>query len=574
MEKILRVNMSGLKIDEEDIPSDLLLYGGRGLTSSIVDREVPPRCDPLSPENKVIVACGLLAATAASTANRVSVGTKSPLTGGIKESNSGGAAGYSLGRLGIRAIILEGSAESGTWVLIVKKDGARLERRDDLQLKRSYAAVEELRKSYGANAAIVMIGPAGERMMHASSTIITDTEGRPTRHCGRGGTGAVLGSKRLKAIVLDHSGCGSPFIKNAENFKENAGRFNRAIRNHPVSENLRAFGTNVLANIINEQGAYPTRNFASGRFDKTKKISGETLREVIIKRGGKTDHACQPGCLIRCSNEYRDRDGKLIASGLEYESIWANGANCEIDDLDTIATLDHLYDELGLDSIEMGVTLGVAMHAGLIPFGDGKAAIGLVSQIGENTEIGRVLGQGAKISGEYLKCDRIPVVKGQGLPAYDPRGIKGMGVTYATSPMGADHTAGYCVATSVLSCGGEADPLSVEGKLDMSRNLQIATALIDNINICLFTAFAVLDNAEVLESLVGMTNAKYGCETKLDDLLEIGREILRRERRFNRSAGFTEKDDRLPAFFTKKKLPPHNHTFDIPERELDTVFNF
>ena len=575
MEKIYRVDMGCLSVKPERVTLNLLGFGGRGFTSSIVSDEVPATCDPLSADNKIVYACGLLAGTQASTSGRISVGTKSPLTGGIKESNAGGTAGRAMGRLGVRGIIVEGKPAEGTYVLIVDSKGARLERRDDLRMMRSYAAVGKLRESYGTGVSLVLVGPAGERSMRAASVIVTDVEGRPTRHCGRGGTGAVMGSKGLKAIVLDSSGSGPPEIKDPASFKEHARLFARTLTEHPVSgEALPVYGTNVLANIINKAAAYPTKNFTAGVFDGVEKISGETMHDVIVRRGGKPTHACQPGCVIRCSNVYVDEKGEHLASGLEYESIWANGANCGIDDLDIIARLDRLYDELGLDSIEMGVALGVAMYAGVIPFGDGEGAISLIEGVMEETGIGSVLGHGAKAIGEHLKCDRVPVVKGQSLPAYDPRAIKGMGVTYATSPMGADHTAGYTIATNILKCGGSIHPLSTEGQVELSRKLQIATAALDSVNVCIFVAFAALDNPDTVKSLIGMINARHGWDMTADNLMEMGMEILRRERLFNSMAGLTAKDDRLPEFFHSEKLPPHNQVFDIPDEELDTVFDF
>ena len=575
MEKVYRVDMASLSVEPEGVPGELIRFGGRGFTSSIVLNEVPAGCDPLSADNKVVFACGLLAGTRASTSGRISVGTKSPLTGGIKESNAGGTAGRAMGRLGVRGIIVEGKPTDGTYVLVIDSSGARIERRDDLRMARSYKAVRKLGDSFGKDAGLILVGPAGEKAMRAASVIITDVDGRPTRHCGRGGTGAVMGSKGLKAIVLDDSGSSGPALKDPGSFKENARLFARTLTEHPVSgEALPVYGTNVLANIINEAGAYPTRNFTSGVFEGVEKISGETMHDVIARRGGKPTHACQRGCVIRCSNVYVDEKGEHLASGLEYESIWANGANCGIDDLDIIARLDQLYDELGLDSIEMGVALGVAMYAGVIPFGDGEGAIRLVEGIMDYAGIGSVLGHGAKATGEHLKCDRVPVVKGQSLPAYDPRAIKGMGVTYATTPMGADHTAGYAIATNILECGGSIAPLTTEGQVDLSRSLQIATAAIDSINVCLFIAFAALDNPDTLKALIGMINARHGWTMAVDDFMEIGKEILRRERLFNSMAGFTEKDDRLPKFFLTEKISPHNHVFDIPDEELDKVFDF
>ena len=574
MERIYRVDMTGLSVMPEDLPRDLLGLGGRGFTSSIVSKEVPARCDPLSAENKLVFACGLLAGTIATTAGRISAGTKSPLTGGIKESNAGGTAGNAMGRLGVRGIIVEGKAAEGTYVLVIDAEGAKLERRDELRMAKSYEAVERLHGLFGKSANLILVGPAGEKGMRAASIIITDVDGRPTRHCGRGGTGAVMGTKGLKAVVIDDSAADGPALADPGKFKENARVFAKTIMEHPVSgEALPVYGTNVLANIINEAGAYPTRNFTEGVFEGVEKISGETMHDRIVERGGKPTHYCQKGCVIRCSNVYLDENGNHLASGLEYESIWANGANCGIDDLDVIARLDHLYDEIGVDSIEMGVALGVAMHAGVIPFGDGEGAIRLVEGILEGSEIGRVLAQGAKATGEHLKCGHVAVVKGQALPAYDPRAIKGMGVTYATSPMGADHTAGYAITTNILDVGGSIDPLHIMGQAELSKKLQIATAAIDSINVCLFVAFAALDNPDTLQSLVGMINSRYGWEMTVQNLMEMGMEILRRERLFNSQAGFTQKDDRLPEFFYNEKLPPHNHTFDVPDDEIDGLLD-
>ncbi|MDD5556079.1 MAG: aldehyde ferredoxin oxidoreductase C-terminal domain-containing protein [bacterium] len=572
MEKILKVDMGERSVRVEELPEGLRRLGGRGFTSSVVSAETPPGCDPFSSENVLVIACGLLAGTAASTAGRLSVGTKSPLTGGIKESNAGGTAGHAMGRLGVRGIVVRGAAREGTWVLVIDRDGARLERRDDLRLAESYAAVAALRSSYGGDASVILVGPAGERRLKAASVIVTDPEGRPTRHCGRGGTGAVMGSKGLKAVVLDTRGTRPPAPADRGAFAMHAKRFVEALRAHPVTgEALPAYGTNVLANIINEAGAYPTRCFSSGRFEGTEKVSGETMRDVIIERGGSPTHVCQPGCVIRCSNVYLGPDGGHLASGLEYESIWANGANCGIDDLDVIARLDRLYDELGIDSIETGVAIGVAMQAGVIPFGDGEGALRLAGEIAAGTPLGTALGNGAAAAGARLGCARVPVVKGQALPAYDPRAIKGMGVTYATSTMGADHTAGYAVATSILNCGGSLDPLATEGQAALSKRLQAATAALDSIGVCLFVAFPVLDDPAALESLLGMVNARHGWGMTAADLPAMGEEILRIERRFNAAAGLTAADDRLPAFFLTEPLEPHRHVFDIPERELDEV---
>ena len=411
--------------------------------------------------------------------------------------------------------------------------------------------------------------------MAAASIAVTDMENRPTRHAGRGGLGAVMGSKGLKAIIVDDSGTKRPSIKDRDAFNVASRRFAQLLSQHAVTgETLPTYGTNALANVINEAGAYPTRNFSEGQFEGTDPISGETQRDVILERGGLVKHACHPGCVIACSRSYVDKDGNYVTKGPEYETVWANGANCGIDDLDAIAAMDRLYDEYGLDTIEMGAAIAVAMEAGVKEFGDAQGAIELIHEMGKGTPLGRILGNGAKVTGQAFGVARIPVVKGQAMPAYDPRAVKGVGVTYATSTMGADHTAGYGVAQNILKVGGDVDPLSPEGQVDLSRDLQIATAFLDSAGLCLFVAFCVMDESEALDTIVDMINAQYGLGMTSDDVVALGKKVLKIERGFNSAAGFTKADDRLPLFFKEEKLSPHNVTFDVPDEELDTLFNF
>ncbi|SFN01076.1 aldehyde ferredoxin oxidoreductase C-terminal domain-containing protein, partial [Thermodesulforhabdus norvegica] len=280
------------------------------------------------------------------------------------------------------------------------------------------------------------------------------------------------------------------------------------------------------------------------------------------------------GCVIRCSGIFHDKDGHYLTKQPEYETVWANGANCGIDDLDAIAMIDFLCDNYGLDTIEMGATIGVAMEAGIIPFGDAQGAINLLHEVGKGTYLGRILGNGAAVTGKAFGVERVPVVKGQALPAYDPRAAHGIGVTYATSTMGADHTAGYAIAQNILKVGGFVDPLKPEGQVEISRNLQIATAAIDSTGMCLFIAFATLDQPETFQAMLDMINAFYGWNWTADDFMEYGKKILRMEREFNTKAGFTKEHDRLPRFFKVEPLPPHNLTFQVPDEELDKVFEF
>jgi aldehyde:ferredoxin oxidoreductase len=239
-----------------------------------------------------------------------------------------------------------------------------------------------------------------------------------------------------------------------------------------------------------------------------------------------------------------------------------------------IAQLDRLCDDIGVDTIEMGATIGVAMEAGLAKFGDGQASINLLKEVGKGTPIGRIIGNGAAVTGKVLGVERVPVVKGQALPAYDPRGIQGIGVTYATSTQGADHTAGYAVATNIMKVGGYVDPLKPEGQVELSRNLQIATAAIDSTGMCLFITFAAMDQPETFQALIDLLNAFYGLNLTADDVTALGKQILKTEREFNLRAGLTAKQDRLPDFFKKETLSPHNLTFMVKDEELDQVFNW
>jgi len=285
---------------------------------------------------------------------------------------------------------------------------------------------------------------------------------------------------------------------------------------------------------------------------------------------GMTGHNCSPGCVIKCSNVYPKKDGSELVSVQEYESVWSLGANCGIDDLDFTGQLIWMCNDYGLDTIEAGVTLGVAMEAGLAKFGDGKKAIKMLDEIGQGTPLGHILGSGAAVTAATYGIVRCPTTKGQGMPAYEPRAIKGIGVTYATSTMGADHTSGYTIAPEILGVSGKLDPFNTN-KAKVSRGFQDATAFIDSTGHCLFIAFAILDIASGMEGMVEECNGILGTKWTTDDVARIGGEIVKTERAFNKAAGFTKADDRLPEFMKYEKLPPHNVVFDVPDRVLDQV---
>ncbi len=580
MDKILRINMGadgGPAVKEEPI-GDYAGLGGRALTSTIVAKEVPPTCHPLSEDNKLVIAPGLLSGSVAAMSGRISVGCKSPLTGGIKEANSGGQPSQMLGRLGYAAIILEGKPKEKTlYKVFINKDGVDIKEDNSLCMLGNYDTVDKMKAEYGDKVHCISIGPAGEMKMSAASVAFTDMEQRPTRHAGRGGVGAVMGSKGVKVIVIDDAGTAARAPKDPEKFKEANKEFVAGLRKHAVTgQGLPTYGTNVLTNVINQAGAYPTKNFMWGNFDGCEKISGETQAETENTRGGEgsATHGCHRGCVIRCSGTYYDKDGHYLTKQPEYETVWAHGGNCGISDLDAIAQMDRLDDDYGLDTIEMGATIGVAMEAGVAEFGDAEAAIKLVKEVGQGTPLGRILGNGAAVTGKVYGIERVPVVKGQAMPAYDPRGVQGQGVTYATTTMGADHTAGYAVTANILGVGGSVDPLKPEGQIELSRNLQIATAAIDSTGMCLFIAFAILDQPETFQALLDLIGAFIGQDMTAGDVTALGQTILKREREFNAQAGFTKADDRLPGYFKKEKLPPHNVTFAVTDEELDQVFNF
>ena len=383
----------------------------------------------------------------------------------------------------------------------------------------------------------------------------------------------MMGSKGVKAIVIDDAGTKMRSPKDPDGFKDATRRWVEGLRKHPVtSQGLPAYGTNVLTNVLNEAGAYPTHNFMWGRFVGSSKISGETLAKMETDRGGSATHGCHRGCVIKCSGIFMDKDGHYLTKQPEYETVWAHGGNCGIDDLDSIAMLDRLDDDFGVDTIEMGATIGVAMEAGLAKFGDAEAAIRLVKEVGKGTPLGRILGSGAAVTGKVFGVERVPVVKGQAMPAYDPRAVQGIGVTYATSTMGADHTAGYAVTANILGVGGKVDPLKPEGQVELSRNLQIATAAVDSTGMCLFIAFAVLDQPETFQALIDCINSFYGLKLTGDDVAALGKSVLQKERDFNRAAGFTAEQDRLPEYFKKEPVSPHNVTFQVKDQDLDKVF--
>jgi aldehyde:ferredoxin oxidoreductase len=574
--KLLRIDMTRKQIASQDVPPDYADLGGRGLTSTLINREVPAGCDSLGPENKLIFAPGYLSGTALINTSRLSIGAKSPLTGGIKESNVGGTVSAALANLGITAVIVEGQAPEGDYYFLKIDAHGNAELMDARPYKgmRTYALVAKLNEAVGGNYSVTCIGPAGDFQLTAASIQTTDLDGRPCRAAGRGGLGAVMGAKGLKALVVDRNGKAAVPLADPAAFKAAAKTYAAAVKKDAFSGQLLAeLGTAALVEPINAAGAFPTRNARTGQFEHAANISGETMARIIKERGGKTTHKGCAQCIIDCSNEYVDAKGNYVTSSLEYETIWSMGAMTGCGDLDAIARLDYLCDDIGLDTISTGVAIAVAMDAGYREFGDAQAAIEMVESVAAGSEFGKILGNGPAAVGKHFAHARVPVIKGQSMAAYDPRALQGMAVTYATTPMGGDHTAGWVVDKNLAEFGGTLDRFSAEGQVEASRNSQIHMAAVDTVGICDFAQSGLAVEGG-LHNVCTMITAKSGKPFGEGDWRALGIRVLKVEREFNRKAGFTNKDDRLPAMFYKEPLPPHNKVVVISDAEMDTTFDF
>ena len=562
--QVLRADVRKRDVRQEQTPSEWERLGGRGLIARILLDEVPPAYDSLGSHNKLIWAPGLLVGHRISSCDRISVGGKSPLTGGVKESNAGGTTGLMLTHLGIKALLIEATPDDDLWyVLLLDSQGGRFEPANDLAGEGVYQTAEKIRQRYGSGIGVALIGPGGQRQMLAAGIQNLDKDDEPSRINARGGLGALMGSKRLLAVVIDASSGEPPPLVDETLFKRAQKNFVDKLLAHPQTTVYAEYGTAAMTMMCDGFGALPTRNFSSGTFEGAPAISGDALRELLLERGGEsqTTHACMPGCTIRCSNCLADASGKKIVSPLEYETIALLGSNLGIDDLDVIARLNWELNDLGLDTIEIGAALGVAAEAGLMEFGDGERALALVEEIRSDTPLGRTLGNGATFTGSALGVRRVPAVKGQAISAYDPRALKGTGVTYATSSQGADHTAGLTIRAKV-------NHLDPHGQVDVSRKAQINMAGYDTLGACLFSGFGFADAPGAIRYLL---IGRYGWEVPDDILQRLGEKTLQLERAFNRAAGFSAAEDRLPEWMTTEPLPPHNRVFDVDAEDLDGV---
>jgi len=563
MPKILKLDVGSGKFQEENIADDQFLMGGRALSSQLVAQYVPPEADPLGPDNILAFCCGILAGTTVTNGNRISIGGKSPLTGTIKESNAGGTFAYHMGRLGIRGIICEGpQAEKGVWKVIhISTKGVKIEDGADLAGSGCLDKSELLTKRFGDAISFAIIGPAAELQMRTSAIAISDPQKRPSRFCGRGGLGAVMASKGIQAIVLDPADTPAIQPRDKERFKTASKTITEHVNNTPQTAKVfRKFGTAAMIDVGQGLGFLPVNNFTRGRFDQAEQINGQTLYDTITSRGGdgKTSHACMPGCLVQCSNVFPDKEGNIVVSPLEYESMGLLGPNLGIGDLDVIAELNAIANDSGVDTVDSGAAIGVAMQAGLAAFGDSDAALTMMKEIRQGTILGRVLGSGAETTAKVFGVYQAPTAKGQAFPAYDPRALKGLAATYATSPMGADHTAGHTIRADVEDHHG------FKGQAAASRQSQIGTLQWDSLGFCYFLGTALPD----LSLLCELIEAIHGSKISAEQIRTMALDTLKTERDFNRKAGFGPAHDRLNEYFHRVENPDTGTVCDIPVPEI------
>jgi aldehyde:ferredoxin oxidoreductase len=551
MDKILRVIMSDLTVKEEPFPDEWTYIGGRALSAKILLKEVDPKCDPLGPGNKVVLAPGVLSGSIAPTSGRMSVGAKSPLTGGIKEANSGGQAGQKLMRLGYRAIIVEGKAANADecYLVSVSKDGGEIRGCPELKGLRTYAASEKLSETFSNRAAFVLCGPAGELGLSGASVAFTDEGKRhPSRHAARGGLGAAMGAKGLKAIVVDDDGTKARMPKDMKAFKEYVANLSKEYKAGPQ---LFQFGTSTTVPLANMMSTFPTRNRRAMQFDKADALDGAKIVQNFATRGGGMHH-CMTGCIVQCSNIINDADGNYVTSALEFETLALCGSNCEIGDLDQVARIDRLCDDLGLDTIETGGAIALAMDCGALAFGDGEAAIALLDRVDKGDELAQTIGRGVVAVGKRFKAERIPAIRGQGIPAWEPRTLNATGVTYATSAMGADHTAGLVVV-----------PVTDNAKA--SQDAQLINALCDSSGFCQF-------QQPTIDDIRTLFNLMYGGNLSFEDAADIGWNCMQNEWEFNRRAGFGPEDNDLPEWMRAEAVPSNGAVFAVSKEEIMKVF--
>ncbi len=566
--KVLRVNLTDGTCESEPLNMEWAqaYLGQRGLATKYLFEEIDPRVDPLSPDNKMIMTTGPLTGTCASTAGRYSVVTKGALTGAIACSNSGGFFGNEMKNAGWDMIIFEGRSPNPVY-LLVQNDSAELLDASEHWGTSVWDTEEAIKKNHNDPLIrVASIGVSGEKGVKFAC-VVNDMH----RAAGRSGVGTVMGSKNLKAVAI--RGTLGVRVKDPKRFMDATNAAKKVLADNAVTgQGLPAMGTQVLMNVINEVGALPTRNHRDIQFDGASKISAEAMAEVRETDGKPnlvTNAACF-GCTIACGRVSEiDRthfsvaerpEYQIISGGLEYEAAWALGAATGVDDLEALTFANFICNEQGIDPISFGATVGAAMELfedGVISesdtggidlkFGNAKALCDVAELTGKGEGFGAEIGLGSKLLCEKHGRPELSMsVKGQEFPAYDGRGIQGMGLTYATSNRGACHLRSYTVASEILGIPEKTDPLVTEGKASLVRAFQDATAAVDSTGMCVFTTFAW-----TLDDFAPQVDAACEGEWTTERLAEVGERIWNLERQFNISAGFTGDDDNLPSRLLK-----------------------
>jgi aldehyde:ferredoxin oxidoreductase len=561
MFSILRINTASGEVQKESHSSREYLLGGRTLSSHLVSTEVPADCEVLGKKNSLFFCNGALSGTTVSSSDRVSIGGKSPLTGGIKESNAGGIVGTRMAQQGLRCIALEDSpADDAPWkIIVIGKGGVEIIDGEFLAGKGVYEKSDLLSEKFGKKAGCITIGPAGEKLLYTAGIACSDPHGVCSRYAGRGGLGAVMASKKVIAMVIKDDGDIKPEYVDPDKFKAGSRKIVKLLQENPVSSKFTKYGTAAMVDICQALKVLPTRNFTHGVMKGAEQINAQTMYDTIKERGGEglTQHACMHPCAIQCSNVYPDKDGKLLCSPVEYETMALMGSNLCLKNLDTIATMNRIANDAGVDTLDCGAAIGVAMEAGLADFGDNEAAIKLMEEIRNVTPLGRILASGCKIAAQVLGVRHAPHVLGQAIPAYEPRGTKGMAMTYLSSPMGADHTFGFTLRD-------EDDPTSKEGKVNLSKKFQVIGSRMDAMGMCNFVRYSVRND---MGPLLDLIRARYGEEISAEEFDDSVKATLKTEHKFNADAGIPASAHRFSESFYQTSQPETGERIDITDKE-------
>ncbi len=561
MRKYLHIDLAERKVREETFTGEQIARAGRYFIARTLVDMGAGSVDPLGPDNPLIFSAGPFAGSNFSNANRTSVGCKSPLTGGIKEANAGGSFGLALGQLHIAGFTLNGQASEWT-VMHIHKDGSITW--DDAAPylgKGNFECAELLHEKYGNKVSLAICGPVGEYGGLLAGIAMSDTDRRPARLAARGGVGAVMGSKKVKAIVVDLDKM--PTFHERKKLLKGIKEYGQKLRADEAINVLKDYGTAMMADYTNYVGGLPVNNFSAGRqIDPSEgvlEMGGDHIRERNLARGGETSHACMPGCMIECSNVYADADGKEIVSPVEYETLGLMGTNCGISDPDDLARLNWHANDLGIDTIETGAMMGVLLDAGLAEFGDVGFLTSVMDALRQGSDDGRLWAQGTGAVGRHYGVKRTPVIKNQGISAYDPRVIEVTGISMMVTAQGADHTTGNAPK---YECSGK----DVDELVDVSMEMQTLCATADSLGLCVFGRSVTNAN---IEMVVGLINDALGTDLQPSFFHELGRETLRLEAEFNRQAGFSEADDELPEFFYEEALSPSNQVARFHAAEVN-----